>query len=295
MRQKTRHPMKTSLVLLLLPVAALAAPTVAVSTFQSDAAVSSALGTHDAGVSVSRILSSDLSALAPLVVVDADEGAQSPQGAAATVVSGRVSMEGTDTVLTARVTPPGMSRPTETTVRTEKSTSIADAVSLLAMQVGKIALTQNGAEAVAWGPAAIVGTARPATLFTFQQVASVMSIDGTAVSNETQTWNTKRPLLPGLHSIFVRYYDGTATAGHSFTLFAKPGVQYAVRYDRPSGENPRLWISDEFSGKPVTVIAMASVGDPARVIQGAIDSDPRGLFSPSNNPAYTVKMAAAGK
>jgi hypothetical protein len=294
--------MKTSVIVLLLPLAALAAPstqvattTVAVSTFQSDAATSSAIGSRDAGISVAHILASDLAALSPLVVVDADETAQSPQGLAATVVTGRVSMDGSDTLLTARVTPPGMARPMETTVRTEKSTSIADAVSLLAMQVGKIALSQRGTEAPAWIPAAIVGTARSATLFTFQEVASVMSIDGVAIADETQTWNKERPLLPGLHSIFVRYYDGTATAGHSFTLFAKPGVQYAVSYDRASGENPRLWISEKATGKPVTAIAMASVGDPARVIQGMVDVDSRGLFSPNNNPAFVRKVASSGK
>jgi hypothetical protein len=289
--------MKTSL-LLLLPVAVLAgptapAPTVTVSLFQSDTASSAALGVHDAGASVSTILSSDLSGLSPLSVVNAPDADQAARDSAASVVSGSVRMEGTDTVLTACVAPAGGAQATETSVRTEKSTSIADAVALLAMQVGKIALTQQGAAAVAWSPARIVGTARPATLFTFQEVASVMAVDGVAIADETQTWDKQRPLLPGLHSIFVRYYDGTSTAGHGFTLDAKPGGSYAVRYDRASGKNPSLWISDEKTGKAVTGIVQASVGDPARVIQGKIDSDPRGLMSPANNPAVYRKQTAS--
>jgi hypothetical protein len=283
--------MKTPLTLLFLPLAALAgpasnavSPTIAVSVFQSDAMASAALGTHDAGASVATILSSDLSSLSPLTVVAGPGSEQASSECAGSVVSGSVHMDGTDTVLTASVTPAGGRKATETTVRTEKSTSIADAVSLLAMQVGKIALTQQGAEAVAWTPAQIVGTARPATLLTFQEVASVMSIDGVAIADETQTWNKERPLLPGLHTIFVRYYDGTSTAGHSFILDARPAAQYAVRYERASGQNPSLWITDLSTGKAVTVIAQASVGDPARVIQGGIDSNPRGMWSPSNNP-----------
>jgi hypothetical protein len=290
--------MKTPLVLLFLPLAALAegaspsaSPTVAVTAFQSDAKASAAMGSHDAGASVASILTNDLATLSPLKVVAGPGSEQGAADSAGSLVSGSVSMVGEDTVLTARVAPAGGASATETTVRTEKTTSTADAVSLLALQVGKIVLAQQGVDAVAWTPAQIVGTARPATLLKFQEVASVMSIDGAAIADETQTWNKERQLLPGLHVIFVRYYDGTSTAGHAFILDARPGGQYAVRYDRPSGQSPSLWISDLSSGKAVTGVVQASVGDPARVIQGAIDSDPRGMWSPANNPVRKVAAA----
>jgi len=146
-------------------------------------------------------------------------------------------------------------------VKGDRSTPIFDLVSKLSTQIGKSAFVQQGVESPTWSPAVIVGTKKGGSIFSHDEVACVMAIDGRAIPDETGKWNERQPLLPGAHEIFVHYYDGTSTAAHDFFFNAKPGASYVVSYERKARENPRLWIQERDSHQPVTSIAEAKMGE----------------------------------
>jgi len=303
--------MKTLLTLLLSAAALRAAPDsraparVAVFDFQAEGAAATKLGGASVGRSIANVLTADLSSLLPVTVVDSAEVRESlsdrkvqiadplePSEAsqvgrtlgATTLVSGRVYMDGNDIIIAAKVVSATTGQTLGAMAKADASTTVADAVSLLGTQVGRIALSQQGNPDVPWAPAEIVGTARGKSLFSVGEVACVMAVDGVPIPDETEKWELKRALLPGFHDIFVRYYDGTSVAGENFTLEAMPGQNYEVSFERPQGQKPKLWIREQLSGRAVTPTILASVGEPPRVIQGRISFDLRGIWSESNNP-----------
>lgn len=268
--------------------------TVSVFDFQADGNFEAFFGTENAGKSAASLLTYDLSDLAPLSAKDrgpVQEGFDfdvpiAPAEAermgralgATSLVNGRLLRAGTSIVIAARVVSAETGRTYGTMVRGDPSTPIADLISQLSIQIGKITLVQNGVNSVSWGPADIVGTCKPGSLLSHDEVACVMDIDGRAIPDEVKNWSQKQQLQPGLHEIFIRYYDGTSTAGHSFIINASPGASYEVRYERQPNSNPVLWIQDRLSQQPVTKMANASVGGGPHIIKN-IDEGPFGWFS----------------
>jgi TolB-like protein len=337
--------MKSSLFLvLLLPAAAFSDPayptgntSVVVFNFQVDAAASKRFGVANAGQSVASLLAHDLSLLAPIRVID--HGAvQKGQGqwkinlgdpvtaedarrigqllGATSFVTGRVFESGSEIILAAKVVSAGTGQALGTMVKGDHSTPIADLISRLGAQVGRIALVQNGAGPAEWTPATIVGTRRRATStgssIAHDQVACVLAIDGMAIPDEVDKWGEKQLLLPGLHEVFVRYYDGTSMPGHDFTFDAKPGASYEVVSESgPSsavavgslpleslhnagGGSPRIWIRDQETQQAVTDVAVPSME--SRRPELPVVFVPQG-FEPSinDNPDYVRPQAARSK
>jgi TolB-like protein len=302
--------MKSALRLLALiaPALAFAAPTgpatslqVAVFDFQADGNVD---GQPNAGRSVARLLAEDISGLAPLGAIDrraieerlpdrkldlVDPSAPGDAReigrslGAGTLVTGRFFRTGAEIIIAAKVVSAETGQTLGTMVKGDRSKPIADLISQLSLQVGAIAQVQLGLPTVSWSPAAIVGIRKRGSFLANDEVACVMDVDGRLVPDETEHWDQKLALLPGLHEIYVRYYDGSSTAGHSFVLYAKPGASYAVGYERKPNMNPRLWIQDQATHKAVTGIAEASTGDPEHST-GSFGM--AGIWSESDNPDY---------
>jgi TolB-like protein len=340
--------MKNALcLLLLLPAVAYSDPNyptgsmrLAVFNFQADGGVGEHMGIADAGRSVASLLAYDLSVLDPIRVVDRgsiqrDQGRLkinigdpiTPADAkrigqglgATTLVTGRVLGSGAQVIIAAKVVSAETGATLGAMVKGDPSTPIADLISQLGAQVAKIAMSQNGAEATRWPPATIVGTrergTRLGTLIPHDEVACVLAIDGRVIPDEVEKWSQPQTLLPGIHEIFVRYSDGTASAGHGFVFNAKPGASYEVYYEKPhlsmasgntllyptsrnipaSSEGPKLWIRDQRTHEPVTAVAQADMGPGQPDVP--TDFQFRGLndISPGDNPDFVRPPPAHSK
>lgn len=283
--------MKTAIcILLALPVIAVSAPDksapnlhVAVFDFQTDGNLDAQLGVPNAGKVIANILASDLSALSPVTVVDRGAVQQqvdarrfdllklmSPVDAkglgqsldATTLVNGRVFIAGDGIVIAAKVVSTETGQTLGAMVKSDGTTPVVDLLSNLSMQIGRTALAQLGAEPPSWTSAMIVGSAKRGSFISHDEIACVMAIDGQAVPDEVGQWEHKHSILPGIHQVFVRYYDGTVTAGRNFIFQARPGASYQVRYERQSQLNPTLWIEDQGTQQPVTIKVEARVDVP---------------------------------
>jgi TolB-like protein len=281
--------MKTILcILLALPASALTGPAVpaanmpiAVFAFQTDGDADKQLGVRNAGETIARLLTDDLSVLAPLAVIDQGSLRQmldhrefdlldpiTPGDAkkigrtlgAATLVNGRIFVAGAGLIIAAKVVSADTGQTSGTMVKGDRSVPLADMISSLSSQIGKIALDQRGVDSTPWAPATIVGSRRHGSFLSHDEVACVMAIDGRPIPDETEKWDQRQPLLPGLHEVFVRYYDGTSTAGHDFVFNARPGASYEVNSERQEHLGPKLWILDRNTHQLVTVIADSTQG-----------------------------------
>ena len=135
--------------------------------------------------------------------------------------------------------------------------------------------------------ATIVGTCKRGSFLINDEVACVMDVDGRHIPDETERWSHEQPLLPGLHEIFVRYYDGSSTAGQSFVIDAMPGASYEVRYSRQPNMNPRLWIQDRNSQRPVTAMVEAPMGAKLPEEGAFYGWGPFTFPSTTDNPTFT--------
>ena len=324
--------MKNAICLLMfLPAAAYPNPdyptgnmSVAVFNFQSDKGANEKFGVADAGKSVASLLACDLSALEPIRVVDRGsiqqgEGSSkmslgepiTPEGArqigralgATSLVSGQILASHAQVIIAAKVVSAETGAATGAMVKGDTSTPIADLISQLGAQVARIAMIQKGVEPTSWAPAAIVGTRERATSLgsniPHDEVACVLAIDGRVIPDEVEKWSQTQTLLPGFHEIFVRYYDGTASAGHDFVFNAKPGASYEVYFEKghlslaslntpavPS-VGPVLWIRDQRTREPVTAVTQVSLGP--RQPGVPTDFEFRGLndVSTGDNPDFS--------
>jgi TolB-like protein len=316
--------------LMILPAAAYSDPvyptgnmSVAVFNFQSDKGANEQFGVADAGKNVASLLAYDLSALEPIRVVDraAVQDGQghmkinlgdptTPEGAkqlgralgATSLVSGEILGSGAQVIIAVKVVSAETGAATGAMVKGSPSTPIADLISQLGAQVGRIAMIQNGVEPTAWASAAIFGTRERATRLgtniPHDEVACVLAIDGRVIPDEVDKWSQKQTLLPGLHDIYVRYYNGTASAGHAFVFNAKPGASYEVYFEKAHlsvasnstvavpPEGPVLWIRDQRTREPVTAVTQVSLGP--RLLGVPTDFEFRGLNDASlgDNPDY---------
>jgi TolB-like protein len=305
--------MKNALCLiLLLPAAAYSDPAypigntcVAVFNFQADGGFRQHSGVADAGKSVASLLTHDLSVLEPIKVVDRD-AIQEGQGGhlkinlgdpitpedakrigrdlgATALVTGRIFGSRSQVIIAAKVVSARTGETLGAMVKGDQSTPIVDLISQLGAQVASIAMKQNGVEGTPWPPATIVGTrersTRLGTSIPHDEVACVLAIDGRVIPDEVEKWSQPQTLLPGIHEIFIRYYDGTDIAGHSFVFNARPGGSYEVYCEKPhlsmasgntllyptsrnipaSTEGPKLWIRDQRTHEPVTAVAQVSL------------------------------------
>jgi hypothetical protein len=144
--------------------------------------------------------------------------------------------------------------------------------------------------ATPWSPAGIVGSRQTGPLLSRAVVACVLSVDGRVIPDETDNWDKSQPLLPGLHEIFVRYYDGTNVAGHDFVIEAKPGASYEAACARPESARPTLWIEDIASHKPVTDVVEAKIASKREAVE-AYETGPFGYVFPEGTyPVVTRPM-----
>ena len=275
--------MKTLLLtLFVLPAGLLAAPAtevrVAVADFLSGFNVDQQVGGHDSGRALARILRADLAVLAPLTVVgpwdreaDAtDVRAVPPAEAkavgeslgATTLVSGRVLAGSAGPIMAARVISATTGRTQGTLVQSVRGESVADLVSHLAAQVAAVAMAQQGRPPGSWPAAAILGTRRPGSHSDHDEVACVLDVDGRAVPDETAKWDQPQALSPGLHEVYVRFFDGHRLMDHDFIFNAAPGAHYRVGFARPADRKATLWIGSADSGEPVTDKAEADTRVP---------------------------------
>ncbi len=275
--------MKTLLLtLFVLPAGLLAAPAtevrVAVADFRSDFHVDQLVGGHDSGRALARILRADLAVLAPLTVVgpwdpeaDAtDVRAVPPAEAkavgeslgATTLVSGQVLAGPAGPIVAARVISATTGRTQGTLVQSVRGESVADLVSHLAVQVAAEAMAQQGRPPGSWPEAAILGTRRPGSHSAHDEVACVLDVDGRAVPDETAKWDQPQALSPGLHEVYVRFYDGHRLMDHDFIFNAVPGAHYRVAFERPADWKATVWIGSAETGEPVTGKAEADTRVP---------------------------------
>jgi TolB-like protein len=314
-------------ILLALPASLFCAPPdppanvrVAVFDFQTDGSVEKVYGVRNAGETVANLLTVDLSGLLPLAVVDrpairqrlGDQGLDPARpvareearqiGArlgAGTLVDGRIYSAGAQIIIAARVVSAETGETLGTMVKGDRLASFADLISQLGTQIGRIALVHQGLEPAQWSPASIIGSREKGANLSHDEVACVMDIDGGVIPDETEHWSQERPLLPGLHEIFVRYYDGTSIADHSFVLDAKPGASYEVSFYRQPDMNPRLWIQDRDTHRAATTMAEEKLG----VVRNTVDTlrlpgafGPFGYWSEqTGNPDFVRPSAAHPK
>lgn len=300
--------------LLLLPAAASAAPagspatpSMAVFDFTTDGNLGTRLGMARAGPAIARVLRDDLSVLPPLAVVnrgpagpgpvperfDLDRPIPPAEAArigrllgATTLVSGQVIAAGSSLIIAARVVAAGTGEALGTMVKGDGTAPVAELVARLGAQIARIAMIQQGLEPVPWVPAGIVGTCRRGALLSHDEVACVMAVDGRAIPDEALNWSRSQALLPGVHEIFVRFYDGTATAGRSFVIEARPGAAYAVSYQRQPRANPTLWIQDLGAHQPATEAVEARMGEPAPAAARMPGDEATGYVFPPLDPGY---------
>jgi hypothetical protein len=169
--------------------------------------------------------------------------------------------------------------------------ALADLIAQLAMQVANVALRQKGDGRCEWRHSEITGTCKRGAFLVHDEVACVMDIDGRRIPDETEHWSEEQPLLPGLHEVFVRYYDGTSTGGNSFVIYAVPGAPYLVRFNHQPNEKPTVWIENEVTHERATHLAEAGMGKPPEQPDSFYGWGPFGAWSyPTGNPDY-VKPA----
>lgn len=272
--------------LLLLPAIASSSPadpvgkaSVAVFDFKSDWDVDYHIQITDAGKAMASALAHDLSVLAPLTVIDreslqrlqeqrnfnlgdsiapADAKQVGQALGATTLVTGRLYRAGTDYIIVAKVVSAESGQALGTMVKSDESTSFADFISQLSLQVGKIALVQQGIEQAHWGPATIAGTqvlvpTAPATT-PREELAVVVSIDGREVPDKLAKWRQELPLLPGEHHVVIYYSEGHADFGRQLSFDAKPGATYEVVYNQGAREGYKLWIQDRSTHQLVKIL-----------------------------------------
>ena len=218
----------------------------------------------------------------PITPMDAKQLGQS-LGATA-LVNGQIFTSKTEVIIAAKVVSADTGQTFGTMVKTDRLTPMADLISQLSAQIGEIVLVQQRVGTTRWNPAMITGTDRSVTItgtnIPHDEVACVLAIDGRTVSGGSEQWSQERRLLPGLHEIVIGYtaqLRASVAPGGSFPVYAardvvfkaKPGASYEVVYESsPLGEQrqthgPMLWIKDQASNQPVTILVDAGTG-PAR-------------------------------
>jgi hypothetical protein len=203
---------------------------------------------------------------------------------ATTLVDGRIYRAGAETIIAAKVVGASSGQTLGTMVKGDPSTATADLIAKLAAQVGAIAQVQNGLAPTPWSAAGIVGSREAGSLLSHGVIACVLSVDGRAIPDETDNWDKVQPLLPGLHEIFVRFYDGTRVAGHDFVIDAQPGASYGVACEHPEHAKPKLWIEDLASHRPITAVVEAATASKREAVE-AYETGPFGyLFPPTPEP-----------
>jgi hypothetical protein len=266
------------LTLFVLPAGLLASPAtevrVAVADFQSDFHVDQQIGGHGSGRALARILRADLAVLTPLTVVGpwdlkadaadvvravtpAEAKAAGESLGATTLVSGQVLAGPAGPIVTARVIYATTGRTQGTLVQSVRGETVADLVSHLAAQVAALAMAQQGLPSGSWQAASILGTRRPGSHSAHDEVACVVDVDGRIVPDETTKWDQPQVLSPGLHEVYVRFYDGQRLMDHDFIFNAVPGAHYRVSFERPADRKATVWIGSADSGEPVTAKAEA--------------------------------------
>jgi hypothetical protein len=256
---------------------------VAVLEFKSDQAVDAYLAIKGSGARLAALVSNDLSVLPPLAVVPEEDVARKVSPAiqepsdtltpaqaksageatgATNLVCGRIYRTGAGVVFAAKIVSTETGEALGAMVQFGAGDALADALSALAIQIGAIAISQQGLEAPHWADARISGTHVTGGISPYGAVACVRSVDSRRIADEIHNWNRDQALKPGLHDIFVRYYDGTGSAGHGFVIDAKPGAVYEARFERDGDHNPKLWIQERGSQKPATPIYVAAIVGP---------------------------------
>jgi hypothetical protein len=282
--------MKAALIMLITVLAASAAADipsgpvrVAVLKLKADAAVDDYLGANESGSRLASLIANDLSVLAPIEVVASGEvarnlslGAMEPSDSltpsqarsagdatgATNLVCGRIYRTDAGVVFAVKIVSTQTGEALGTMVQLGAGDTLSDALSRLGTQIGRIALSQRGIEAPCWADARIGGTHTGGGTLSLGAVACVLSVDSRLVADEIHNWNRDQILKPGLHEIFVRYYDGTGSAGHEFVIDAKPGGIYETRFDRDGDHNPRLWIQERGAKNPATPVYEATIKEP---------------------------------
>lgn len=307
--------MKTFLLsLLVLPAGLLAepAPTVraAVADFQSDRRVDQLVGGHDSGRALARILRADLSVLAPVTVVgrwgqetEATDVLQAVPPAeaktageslgATTLVSGQVLAGPAGPIVAAKVINAATGRTQGTLVQTVRGESVADLISHLAAQVAAVAMAQQGQTPGAWPAAAIIGTRRQGTFLGHDEVACVLDVDGRVVADETAKWDQPQVLSPGLHEVYVRFYDGHHLLGHGFIFNVAPGARYEVAFERSTDRKATVWINSAATSEPVTAKAEAQSEAPVETTI-LMNIGPYGSTFPAQAPVPAPARTSGG-
>lgn len=215
----------------------------------------------------------------PITPMDAKQLGQSL--GATTLVNGHIFASKTEFIIEAKVVSAETGQTFGTMVKTDRSAPMADLISQLSAQIGEIVLVQQRVGTTRWSPAMIVGTHRSVTNIgtniPHDEVACVLAIDGRIVSGGSEQWSQGRRLLPGIHEIVIGYtaqLRASVAPGGSFPVYAardvvfkaKPGASYEVVYESsPLDEQgqthgPMLWIKDQASSQPVTMLIDASTG-----------------------------------
>lgn len=282
--------MKAALIMLIPALAASAAADapsrpirLAVLEFKSDQAVDDYLVVKGSGARLAALVSNNLLVLPPLAVVAEGDVARKVSPAiqepsdtltpsqaksagdatgATNLVCGRIYRTGSGVVFAVKIVSTETGEALGTMVQLGAGDSLADALSALAIQIGTIAISQQGLAPPHWADARISGTHASGGMSSYGSVACVRSVDSRRIADEIHNWNRDQVLKPGLHDIFVRYYDGTGSAGHGFVIDAKPGAFYEARFERNGDHNPRLWIQERGSQKPATPIYEAAINGP---------------------------------
>jgi hypothetical protein len=299
--------MKAALVMLIPALIASAAAStqgrpvrIAVLEFKSDQAVDDYLEIKGSGARLAALVSNNLSVLPPLAVVaegdverrvgpaiqepsDTLTPAQAKAAGDATgatnLVCGRIYRTGAGVVLAAKIVSTETGEALGAMVQLGASDTLADALSTLAVQIATVALSQQGLGAPHWADARISGTHASGGTTPYGAVACVHAVDSRRVADEIHNWNRDQALKPGLHGIFVRYYDGTGSAGHEFVIDAKPGAAYEARFERDGDQNTRLWIQERGSQKPATPVYVAALLGPHEWYE-----DYSGVIPPDEEP-----------
>jgi hypothetical protein len=282
--------MKAALIMLIPALAASAAADVpaspvriAVLDFKADPAVDDFFVAKAAGSRMAGLISNDLAVLPPLEVVAGSDVARKvgpsllepsdsltpsqARGAgdatgATSLVCGRIYRTGAGVVFAAKIVSTRTGEALGAMVQLANGDTLPDALSSLASQIGRIALSQQGLGTPKWADAGIAGTHVSGGTSPYGAVACVSSVDGRQISDEIHNWNRQIALKPGLHDILVRYFDGSGSAGHGFVIDAKPGAVYEARFAVDDGRNPKLWIQERGAQKPATPVFVAAIGEP---------------------------------
>jgi hypothetical protein len=242
-----------------------------VSDLASSPGVDRLIGVEDSGKHVAGLLVQDLGVLNSVAVSRADPGAALAGGFR---LSGALVEMGVDVRVDLTLAAPALQRSLSVSDHFGPSRPLSDALSHLSLQLATFALESAGRSPPNWGSAQLLGSRRAGSGFSYGTVCCVLSVDGVVIRDEVDHWGETRILEPGLHEIFVRYYDGSRMAGYGLVLVARPGARYQTRCSEAPDGRVKLWIQDVASGEPATATVDARISGNDHWYDGTFHAPP---------------------